>query len=78
MNELLQWGGGALALAVQWGVMKTKISTLEERMRRGSSKLEDHSATDTQMLSTLARVETKLDGMDDRLKRVESKVLNGG
>ena len=77
VNELLQWGGGALALAVQWGVMKTKISTLEERLSKGSNTLDRHSEADTQMLAAIARVEAKVDGMSSRLERVENRVLNG-
>ena len=66
-----------MALAVQWGIMKNKISTLEERMERGSSKLDEHSSTDTRILESMARVETKVDNIDGRVKRIEDKVLNG-
>ena len=78
LNELLQWGGGLLGVGVSYGVLRQRVNNLEERMRRGSDKLDDHSNTDAEILAAMARVEAKVDDLKDRVKRVEDKVLNGG
>ena len=77
VNEIAQWVIGPGALAAHYMVMRSKIERVESDLRDGSAKFDKHSDTDMKLIAAITRVETKVDGIGDRLERVEAKVLNG-
>ena len=77
INELAQWIVPHGLLFANYMVMKSRLDRVESDLRAGSEKMSKHSDTDTKMIAAITRVEAKVDGISDRLERVETKVLNG-
>ena len=77
INEIGQWVVPHGLLFTAYMVMKTRMDRVEADLRDGSAKMTSHSDNDTKLIAAITRVETKVDGLGERLERVETKVLNG-